>query len=235
MVSFADTICMPSPALGIERDDNKFSTYSLPNPAAVLAGQNWPHCPERDYLIRFPHGHWSGKSLARPEDFGHIPGWSGRSWPSPQDMKAIQSMAETHAEFAAHIPNLREAEDLLEGRMCHDPYTHNGSRHAGRDEGYKMNLPSLYETMKKRGVRNEELVNLGLKVTALDIRKARVQKQAEALRLTREDVYRKKEMSEDVMTHLPGASERFKWQTPLIPKHPLSTTTRMIAVASRDK
>jgi hypothetical protein len=149
-------------------------------------------------------------------------------------MSAIQSMAQTHAEFAAHIPSLLQAEEILEGSTVVEPYR-NGSRRQGREDRQMANLPTLYETMKKRGVRNEELASLGLKVTALDIRRARAEKQAEVIRRMTEEVSKKRDLSEHTMTSLPGASERFKWQTPLIPAHPLNTTTRMINIASRDK
>ena len=81
MVSFASTICLASPAAGAERDDNLFTTSNLPNPAEVLWAQSALEQPDRDYLMQYPQGMWSGKSVTSDYDFRHVAGFGGQAWP----------------------------------------------------------------------------------------------------------------------------------------------------------
>jgi hypothetical protein len=225
--TFASTICAPSPALGfgIERDDNKFSTADLEPGAAILWAQSAHETPDREYLIKYPQGLWSGKSVAAG-DYNRVPGFGGRSWPTPQDMKALANLGEQFAEFSAHIPDLRLAEELYEGHTVANPYR-NGSRDAGRESSRMVDVPDRYNSLLKRGAHAEHLSALATKVIAQTIRAERENTQKEALAEMTRGVAQKKALI-NVPGAIPGASERFRWQVPVIPAAPLNTSAQMI-------
>lgn len=226
--TFASTICAPSPALGfgIERDDNKFSTEQLGPGSYLLWAQSAHETPDREYLIKYPQGRWSGKSIAAG-DYNHVPGFGGRSWPTPQDMKSLQNLGQQFAEFSAHIPDLQLAEELYEGHTVADPYRH-GSRDAGRESSRMVDVADRYNSLLKRGASSRHLASLSTKVVAQTIRAERENVQKEALAEMTADVASKKKALLEAPGAIPGASDRFRWQVPVVPAHPLNTSAQMI-------
>ena len=126
----------PSPATGMERDDNKFFTSDMAAPGVTLFNMNVHSIPDRDYLIRYPQGLWSGKSLESDADFRHIRGFGGQNPPTDQDMKVVAELATNYITYTSHIPNATLAMREIEtsGPIYADPYTSGGTRFAGREQ-----------------------------------------------------------------------------------------------------
>jgi hypothetical protein len=141
---FADTIVGIPPADMRERDDNKFFTSSLPPPAQILYGMNVPAIPERDFLMRYPQGKWSGKTICSTDnDFRHVWGWGGQNPPTPQDMKALIQLSTQYRDLTSHIPDadIAMVEAAHSGPVNPDPYRSGGSRFAGRESARLIDIP----------------------------------------------------------------------------------------------
>jgi hypothetical protein len=211
-VTFAETINQCPPFYGVERDDNKIETGDLPPPAAELYAMNVSSIPDRDFLIRYPQGMWSGKSLASDADFRHIPGWgSNINFVKGQDEKAIAVLGQQFTRLSANIPNIAEAERQLEGEIVYEPYTSYGRRDQGREKRRLFDLPQRYSELLQSGVPRHSLSHLESRVNALAAREARAKQQQESI-----EGFSKRR---NVMV----GSNRMAWQTSIFPGHPLFT------------
>ena len=225
MVSFASTICLASPAAGAERDDNSFTTSNLPNPAEILWAQSALEQPDRDYLMQDPQGMWSGKAVTSEHDFRHVAGIGGQSWPTPQDMTALRQLGPKFADFAAHLPNLRTAEERYTGKEAAWPYLRGGSSMAGRESEKMVDLHARYRHLHNRGVTDDHIPHLASRIVATDKRIERQNQQRQVLAA----MHHKRDCcGED---ELSGATDRFKWQTSIVPGHPLHTASDHIVYA----
>lgn len=211
-VTFRETISLLAPSAGVERDDNKFTTADLPNPAEQLFAMNVHAIPDRDHLIRYPQGMWSGKSVASDDDFRHISGWgSNPTFPNPQDMKAIMQMGQRFQELSAHIPNILEAERELHGPLVENPYTTRGRNDAGRENARMHDIRVMYEQNKRNGAPRHSLLHLQSRANAIALREDRKLQQKEAIA----------GFSKNKFVHV--GTNRFAWQTSVVPGHPLYT------------
>jgi len=211
-VDFADTIVGCPPFYGVERDDNRIENGDLPPPAAELYAMNVPSIPDRDFLIRYPQGMWSGKSVASDTDFRHIPGWgSNISFVKAQDEKAMANLGQQFQIAAAHIPNIKEAERELEGQIVYEPYTMYGRRDQGREKRRLYDLPQRQAELLSSGVPSDALSYMTSRVNALKQREERTKQQEETIKSFKE--------RKSVMV----GSNRLAWQTPIFPGHPLFT------------
>jgi hypothetical protein len=209
-VTFAETISLRPPSDGVERDDNRIATGDLPPPAEQLYAMNVPSIPDRAYLIKYPQGLWSGKSVASENDFRHIPGWgSNISFVTAQDAKAVAKLGQKFQRLAAHIPNILEAERELEGEVAYEPYTAHGRRDQGRESARLHDIVQRFDELKRSGVPRHSLLNVESRVNALALREARAKQQKEAIA----------NFSNRKTVHV--GSNRFAWQTPVYPGHPL--------------
>jgi hypothetical protein len=210
--SFQDSISMKPPFNGIERDDNRIEKGDLVPPANMLYAMNVPSIPDRDYLIKYPQGLWSGKSIASDNDFRHIDGWgSNISFTKAQDEKAIQNLGQQFQRYSAHIPNIKEAECELEGKIEYNPYTSHGRSDAGRENARLHDIVQVHAELTRAGVPRHSLLHLESRVNALALREARAQQQKEAIA----------GFSTRRMVHV--GSNRLAWQTSILPGHPLHT------------
>jgi len=219
MVSFASTICLASPAAGAERDDNLFTTSNLPNPAEVLWAQSALEQPDRDYLMQYPQGMWSGKAVTSDYDFRHVAGIGGQSWPTPQDMSALRQLGPKFAEFAAHLPNLKVAEETYSGKEATWPYLQGGSNMAGRENEKMVDLHSRYRHLRNRGVTDSQIPHLAARIVATDKRIERQNNQRQVI----SGMHKKTGgLGQDEIS---GDLDRFKWQTSIVPGHPLHSAS----------
>jgi hypothetical protein len=215
-ITFAETISLEAPYGGVERDDNTIETGDLPPPAAMLYAMNIPSIPDRDFLIKYPQGLWSGKSVASEDDFRHIPGWgSNISFVTGQDEKAMAQLGQKFQRLAAHIPNIRLAEDELEGKVSYEPYTSDGRSDAGRENARLHDIVQLHAELTRSGVPRHSLLHMESRVNALALRKEREKQQQESIA----------GFSKRRMVHV--GSNRFAWQTSIVPGHPLYNKTRL--------
>lgn len=211
-LKFEDTISLQPPFGGIERDDNRIEKGDLVPPANMLYAMNVPSIPDRDYLIKYPQGMWSGKSIASDNDFRHIDGWgSNISFTKAQDEKAVRNLGQQFQRFAAHIPNIKEAERELEGRVVYDPYTSHGRSDAGRENARLHDITQIHAELTRAGVPRHSLLHLESRVNSLALREARAKQQKEAI----------EGFSKRQTVHV--GSNRFAWQTSIAPGHPLHT------------
>jgi len=200
------------PSYGVERDDNRIESGNLPAPAAELYALNVPSIPDRDFLIRYPQGMWSGKSIASDNDFRHIAGWgSNVNWATGQDEKAVAQLGQQFQRLAAHIPNILEAERELEGNIVYEPYTRFGRRDQGREKRRLHDIVQRHAELVQSGVPNTSLRHMESRVNSLALREARTKQQQESI-----DNFSKRR---SVMI----GSNRMAWQTPITPGHPLFT------------
>ena len=209
-VTFEETISLAPPSSGAERDDNRIATGDLIPPAAQLYALNVPSIPDRDFLIKYPQGMWSGKSVASENDFRHIAGWgSNISFVKGQDAKAIAQLGQTFQRLSAHIPNIAEAERELEGEVVTEPYTSHGRRDQGRENARTHDVVQRFAELQRAGVPRHSLLYMEGRVNALALRDARAKQQKEAIAnfSTRKTVH--------------VGSNRFAWQTSIVPGHPL--------------
>jgi hypothetical protein len=211
-VPFEDTIDMRAPFYGVERDDNRIITGVLPPPAAELYSLNVPSIPDRDFLIRYPQGMWSGKSIASDADFRHIPGWgSNIAFETGQNERAMAQFGQEFQRLSAHIPSIVEAERQLEGEVVYQPYTSMGRRDQGREKRRLVDLPERYSELLNRGITRDSLRNMEGRVNAMMLREARAKKQQESI-----------EGFSNRRSIVVG-SNRNAWQTSITPGHPLFT------------
>lgn len=216
-LSFGETIVRPSPATGAERDDNKLFAGNFDPGSVILFDQSYAHTPDRDYLMRYPQGLWSGKSLASDADFRHIPGWSGSAngFASPQDMKAVRQLAGHYRALTAHVPNLDKAVDIAEGQSEADPYGRyrsTGHKDQGRESSLLHELPLTLQAAFRRGLLPSQHPYEAQRSEALEIREERKAQQAERIKAFKDPLL------------IPGTG-RFRWQTPVVPGHPLHVTS----------
>jgi len=211
-VKFADTISGCPPFYGVERDDNRIETGDLPPPASELYAMNVPSIPDRDFLMRYPQGLWSGKSIASDADFRHIPGWgSNIEFVKGQDEKALRQLGQQFQVMSAHIPSIVEAERQLEGRVIYEPYTMYGRRDQGREKRRLYDLPQRHAELLQSGVPDDALSHMTTRVNALAQREERSKQQQETIKSFQD--------RKSVMV----GSNRLAWQTPIFPGHPLFT------------
>lgn len=211
-VTFAETISLRPPFYGVERDDNKIENGTLPPPAAELYAMNVPSIPDRDFLIKYPQGMWSGKSVTSEDDFRHIAGWgSNISFVKAQDEKAMSQLGQQFQRLAAHIPNIREAERELEGEISYEPYTSHGRRDQGREKRRLHDVVQRHAELIQSGVPRHSLLHMESRVNALALREARIQKQKESI----------ENFSKPRIVTI--GSTRHAWQSSITPGHPLFT------------
>jgi hypothetical protein len=174
--SFSETIVGISPAGMCERDDNKFFTSGLAPPAQILYAMNVPAIPERDFLMRYPQGKWSGKTLVSSDnDFRHVWGWGGQNAPTPQDMRTMLELTSKYKDLTSHIPDgdIAVMEALTSGPVNENPYLTGGSRFAGRESARLIDLPHRSAVLQ-RVTGMPTSAYLQQKVDALAIRSERI-------------------------------------------------------------
>ena len=225
MVSFASTICLASPAAGAERDDNLFTTSNLPNPAEVLFAQSALEQPDRDYLMNYPNGMWSGKSVANEHDFRHVAGIGGQAWPTPQDVNALRQLGPKFARATAHLPNLITAEESYAGKEAQWPYLKGGSSTAGRESERMVDLHSRFHHLQNRGVSACDVPHLASRIVATD---KRIERQNQHRQILATMHHKTEGIGQDESS---GDLDRFKWQTSIVPGHPLHTASDRIIYA----
>jgi hypothetical protein len=209
-VTFAQTITLIPPSAGAQRDDDRMSTGDLPPPAAMLYAMNLPSCPDRDHLIRYPQGLWSGKSAASDADFRHINGFGGTiTQAAGQDEEAIRQLGTKFQAMSAHIPNIKEAERVLEGDLVESPYTSHGRNDAGRESARIHDLRMAHSELTRAGVPRHSLLHMESRVNALALRKERENQHKQVIA----------DFSKSRMTH--HIPNRFAWQNSIVPGHPL--------------
>jgi hypothetical protein len=211
-ITFEETIDMCPPFYGVERDDNRIVTGDLPPPASTLYAMNVPSIPDRDFLIKYPQGMWSGKSIASDTDFRHLAGWgSNINFVKDQDVKAMANLGQEFQRMAAHIPNIREAERELEGEIVYEPYTSMGRRDQGREKRRLNDLSTRHAELLQSGVPRHSLLHMESRVNALALREARAKQQQETI-----NNFSKR-------TEIVTGSTRGAVQTSITPGHPLFT------------